>query len=106
LATQLPVSRKHFIHLTGSGTDLEVFRRLASRSAALNPGNEALIRFLGLEHAGALKVSWALLPAESADQDFWKPLRGKLTQVSVVVVPLPKFRQWVPFNCGGESRYD
>jgi hypothetical protein len=32
--------------------------------------------------AGALKVSWGPLPAESADQDIWKPLRGKLAQVS------------------------
>jgi hypothetical protein len=33
--------------------------------------------------ADALKVSWGLpLPAESADQDIWKPLRGKLAQVS------------------------
>ena len=27
--------------------------------------------------ADALKVSWGSLPAELADQDIWKPLRGK-----------------------------
>jgi len=27
--------------------------------------------------ADALKVSWGKFPAELADQDIWKPLRGK-----------------------------
>jgi len=76
----------HFLRLTQREPRPDSAGGISRHITALSISVRCSIRRAGqrrLEKAAdALKVSWGLSSCGSADQDIWKPLRGKLAQVS------------------------